>query len=223
MSKQVDDLMALADVYADWAEAKGKGHPTYAESRQALQSALEAALGQPQAVPASSLKLGEPQIPQAWLWQFSDGDWHDVPFATQDECEHECAGYNGKAHPLFLAAPPAQTPEKQKHQFVLWAEYEARIEALQNEAAFHKALSEKAMQSPPVTFEITRLKSVIEDMLLASAAPPAQTPPPRLTDDEVIEIAKLGWWKSDSDITSDGLDIARAIETAVRAQFGVQE
>lgn len=66
-------------------------------------------------------------------------------------------------------------------------------------------------------------KYALKRFLRNRAAPPAQTPPPRLTDDEVIEIAKLGWWKSDSDITSDGLDIARAIETAVRAKFGVQE
>jgi hypothetical protein len=36
MTKQIDKLMVLADNYADWVE--------YAESRQALQSALEAAL-----------------------------------------------------------------------------------------------------------------------------------------------------------------------------------
>lgn len=50
-------------------------------------------------------------IPQAWLWQFSDGDWHEIPFGTIDECENECAGYDGKAHPLYLAPPPpAEVP-----------------------------------------------------------------------------------------------------------------
>jgi hypothetical protein len=43
MTNQIETLMALADNYADWVE--------YAESRQALQSALEAVLGQPQDVP----------------------------------------------------------------------------------------------------------------------------------------------------------------------------
>lgn len=59
-----------------------------------------------------ALVQGEPAVPKAWLWQFSDGDWHEVPFATKDGCEHECAGYSGKAHPLFLPTPPAQTPPR---------------------------------------------------------------------------------------------------------------
>jgi DNA-directed RNA polymerase subunit RPC12/RpoP len=56
-----------------------------------------------------------------------------------------------------------------------------------------------------------------------TAAPPAQTPP-RLSDDAIIEIAKsLGWWIGESDIAADSIEISRAIETAVRKQFGVNE
>lgn len=47
------------------------------------------------------------------------------------------------------------------------------------------------------------------------------TSPPLLSDDAIIEIANLGSRKSDSDIISDGLDIARAVEAEVRKQFGM--
>lgn len=92
--------------------------------------------------------------------------------------------------PVYTAAPPSliPPPDEQKHPFALWGEYETKIEALQNEVAFHKDLSEKAMQSPPVTFEITRLKSVIEDMLLANADPPRREP---LSDEQAKRIAKV--------------------------------
>lgn len=77
----------------------------------------------------------------------------------------------------YAAAPAAQQGEhspstERKHTFVLWAEYETKIEALTNEVNFHKALSAKAMESPPVTQEITRLKSIIADMELAADAKP---------------------------------------------------
>ncbi len=51
----------------------------------------------------AKLAAYESRTPQAWLWQFSDGDWHDQPFDTLDNCESECAGYEGRAHPLFTA------------------------------------------------------------------------------------------------------------------------
>lgn len=40
MTDTVTRLMELADEYADSAEAKGKGHPKYAEARQALEAEL---------------------------------------------------------------------------------------------------------------------------------------------------------------------------------------
>lgn len=49
---------------------------------------------------------------------------------------------------------------------------------------------------------------------LYTAAPPAQTPPPRLTDEQIKAI-----WKD-----VDGFySLVRAIETAVRKQFGVND
>ena len=107
---------------------------------------------------------------------------------------------------------PAQGPEK-KHPFQLWGEYETRIEALAREVSFHKSLSEKATQSPPVTQEITRLKSIIEDMQLKlDAAPPAQPAQEPLTSFEIARCDKrecgVVWsWE-------DKLEFARAIEAA---------
>ena len=40
MNDTVTKLMGLADDYADWAEAKGKGHCAREEARQALQDEL---------------------------------------------------------------------------------------------------------------------------------------------------------------------------------------
>ncbi len=59
----------------------------------------------------------------------------------------------------------------EKHPFALWSDYETKIEALTREVAFHKSLSAKAEQSPPVTQEITRLNSIIEDLKLAQPEP----------------------------------------------------
>ncbi len=45
----------------------------------------------------------ESRKPQAWLWQYADGDWHDQPFDTLANCEREFAEFEGQAHPLFTA------------------------------------------------------------------------------------------------------------------------
>lgn len=140
MPKQIDELMALADDYADWAEAKGKGHPTYAESRQALQSALEAALNYP--------------LPDDL---YDSKDWRDADYAGRVEWLHTM--YEGKK-----------------------AELDAHL---------------------------------IGREQIYTAAPPAQTPPPRLTDDAIEELFYVESLRD--------LSFARAIETAVRTQFGVQE
>ena len=61
-----------------------------------------------------------------------------------------------------------------------------------------------------------------EPCLLCSKPDPvqAQTPPPRLTEDEIIETARsLGWWTADKEIADDALRLSRAIEAAVRKQF----
>ena len=48
--------------------------------------------------------------------------------------------------------------------------------------------------------------------------------PPLLTDDQIMEIAQsLGWWTVDKEIAADALRLSRAIETAVRKQFGVSD
>jgi hypothetical protein len=94
MNNQIDELMALADDYADWAEAKGKGHPTYAESpRQALQAAIEAALkpGEPTLWARYPRYTGQHQAVEVTLNEPDGNDW--VAF-----CE--------------VTTPPAQTPPK---------------------------------------------------------------------------------------------------------------
>ncbi len=94
--------------------------------------------------------------------------------------------------PLYAESTPAALPvgelmdTEKKHAFVLWSEYESKIESLTNEAAFHKSLSAKALMTPPVTQEITRLKSIIEDMELAAASSqPVREP---LTEDQVSRL-----------------------------------
>ena len=54
------------------------------------------------------------------------------------------------------------------------------------------------------------------------SAPPAQTPPPRLTEHEMNAACKseTGCWMCP---TGDDLKFARAIESAVRKQFGVND
>lgn len=168
---KVDEIMR---VVADNVAACERG--AFDKIRKAIEAALK------------------PGVPQAWLWQFSDGDWHDVPFATKDECEDECAGYEGKAHPLYLAAPPAQAPplttcncrwdgKTQVQQCTL---HEAHIDAIHEWAERAKSAEAKL-----------------------------KTPPPRLTDEQVKEILldnagpTRDWYKQ----------CARAIETAVRKQF----
>lgn len=68
----------------------------------------------------------------------------------------------------------------------------------------------------------------------AVAAPPAQTPPPRLTDEQIEEcdaMARQSFRRAQSQVRgqlimpSDGFDwhFASAIETAVRKQFGIKD
>jgi hypothetical protein len=116
-------------------------------------------------------------------------------------------------------------PEK-KHAFVMWGEYETRIEALTKEVNFHKSLSAKAALSPPVTQEITRLKSIIEDMELKldaaqSAQPAVQEPQPkRLTDEQIEALLPVIQLKGEAPkqavwlTKKDALHFARAIESA---------
>jgi hypothetical protein len=73
----------------------------------------------------------------------------------------------------------------------------------------------------PDLFKINDMPGEIRRLRAALAA---QTPPPRLTEQEINHCIKFP--SAGSAITRDGSTsqrIARAIETAVRAQFGVQE
>lgn len=69
-------------------------------------------------------------------------DWHDVPFGTIDDCEKECAGYEGRAHPLYLSPPPppAEVPMLSDEELllVLNAAYESSS-AQQIELFLHDA------------------------------------------------------------------------------------
>jgi hypothetical protein len=56
-----------------------------------------------------------------------------------------------------------------------------------------------------------------------TAAPPAQTPPPRLTVGILNSAYRESFGLIDSRLVGDQIKFARAIETAVRKQFGVTE
>ena len=43
--------------------------------------------------------------PVAWCWQFPDGAFYEVPHHDQEDCERDCAGYDGQPVPLYAAQP----------------------------------------------------------------------------------------------------------------------
>lgn len=59
-----------------------------------------------------TIQQAEP-VAQAWLWRYADGDWHDQPFGTRDECEREACGYDGEAHPLYTHPAPQPLTEEE--------------------------------------------------------------------------------------------------------------
>ena len=148
-----------------------------------------------------ALVQGEPAVPKAWLWQFSDGDWHEVPFATKDGCEHECAGYSGKAHPLFLPTPPAQTPCYQDSEMLI--------------GVF------SAIAKAGFTIVKTHRGYTLETLGKVTGQSAAQTPP-RLTDEQIAS----AWAVAEGEHNASSAvkrKITRAIETAVLKQAGWPE
>lgn len=123
MNKQIDELMAL---WRQIAEVLLKD-PHNDKIRIAFISALESALGQSQAVPASALKPCE-LIGWEWRWYDANpntvthGQWSEWKrveprnlLQTVDDAVNEFRAYiaNGQRYELralYTAAPPAQTP-----------------------------------------------------------------------------------------------------------------
>jgi hypothetical protein len=107
------------------------------------------------------------------------------------------------------AAPPAQTPPRLTDTAV-----EACIKAVEDAFAWTGGHGEPSKPGPDAIANIIRSHFHV-----------VQTPPPRLTD-SVVTTAEENVWSLDflDDTERDAnMEFARAIETAVRKQFGVQE
>lgn len=67
---------------------------------------LDTAFGHRKAAIAAAEQAQQAE-PVAWCWQFPDGVFYEVPHHDQEDCERDCAGYDGKPVPLYAAQPPA--------------------------------------------------------------------------------------------------------------------
>jgi hypothetical protein len=264
MTNQIETMMALADDYADWAEAKGKGHPTYAESREALQSALEAAL--------------KPEEPVYWEYKHVDdgeGDWQRlIPRVGQtlETALKEIQGYRSvlRKGSMYEVRPIYTTPPTQTYIREMLIQAASMAVVLERRGEYQSATRvadavlkcEGPPAQTPVEYcqscgdvatrhlpeEATAFPGSYCDQCGQDTTPPAQTPPqvvwdfgksdqtasfdavvtaqtpappPRLTEDQVWKL-----WNEQGDDEMNQVaacDFARAIETAVRRQFGVND
>jgi hypothetical protein len=104
---------------------------------------------------------------------------------------------------LYAAAPPAQThaDDESVYGSIMGAAYDFRDAHLTGSTNLKRTAHEE-------------LDAAVRQAL--TPAPPAQTPP-RLTDEQLSQVMEQ------VDFTYAPTKFARAIETAVRKQFGVQE
>jgi hypothetical protein len=154
VSKQVDELMKLAENY--WYASCQHG-----TAYNKLKSALETALGQPQAVPTSALTPGEPVAIIDVTYSKHSGLLES--YALRKVCDGAPSGVYA-----VYAAPPAQTPPSKGLFVDLIAQHPGLAEEL------------KVIDDAPMPAQTKRLDS--------NESRP--TPPPRLTDETIEYIFK---------------------------------
>jgi hypothetical protein len=173
MSKQIDQLMSLAQ---HWVQARTKGQGGSSQ-QDALRQALEAAL-----------KPGEPTPPF--------GSKRKAAMAIYTPPFKYLRGYIFDSQNLMVA-----DDDKVDGAVAAQVRGWGRLGYLPNGAELQDEIGQ-----------------MVADALNAYyAAPPAQKPPPRLTDEQLSQVMEQ------VDFTYAPTKFARAIETAVRRQFGVQE
>jgi hypothetical protein len=186
--------MTLADEYAKaWhASQTSRLIAAYDDGvhRKALRTALEAAL--------------KPVEPVAW----AEAEAIAIRPSVEDAIEALLADQTldnatGVVMAVLNAAPPAQTPPPRLKGTAV----EACIKAVEDAFAWTGGHGEPSKPGPDAIANIIRSHFHV-----------AQTPPPRLTDDELVNIFRSVHPRERLD---HGKAFARDIETAVRTQFGV--
>jgi hypothetical protein len=198
MTEQIETLMSLA---RKWVQARVSGNGGSPE-QDALRQALEAAL-----------KPGEPVA-----FRTFDGEG-GYDYRTFDENENYQAewesanpNHKGWVDPLYTSAPPAQTPPKQEPRTGVWGYIDAQV--ARDMQGFYEAFG---TATPPT--QTPMHMSAPDERGYATFT----TPPPRLTDEQIHDIYDQVAKQEPYSAAVTRRNVGRAIETAVRRQFGVTE